>query len=490
MHGPLTLDAQRLPKRVRPRCLWLIGTIILTASFSLWPNFSLWANENNQATNETIQLTNGEWAPYYGAKLPYQGFDSHIVQAAFATQGVNVHYQFYPWVRALHIAKNDPSFRGGVSWGSTQEYRQDFLISQPTSSYEMVFFHRADIPFEWKSYESLQGLKLGLTLSYAYPEELIKYIENNDIEVEWSSQGELNFKKLARGRIDVYPDDKLVGLSVINRIFKPQAVEKITFNPKAINTDKLHLVLAKNNPDNPRLLALFNQGLKEIKRNGTYDKIMGELSLGMYDIASDFTVAIADIYSQDFINEHGETVNLISMLEEIYSNAGIKASFLIYPSERAVKLANSGVVQALDLRVKSVSGSKELLPVDVPIHYMSIKAYGIEDNATPSFNIRRAKLVGVLGMQYFKTSHQYRGIELVESIDKAVQLVIKGRADAVIVPRYVYAMLKQRYPQLTPLTAELDRVPLYHYVHRSQYKIIPVLENSVVEVTQRNKAQP
>ncbi|MGF1740565.1 transporter substrate-binding domain-containing protein [Vibrio profundum] len=484
MHGPFTLDTQRLHKRVRPCCLWLIVAVTLTA------NFSLWANKNNQPTNETIRLTSGEWAPYYGAKLPYQGFDSHIVQAAFATQGINVHYQFYPWVRALHIAKHDSSFRGGVGWGSTKEYRQDFLISQPTSSYEMVFFHRADMPFEWKSYASLQGLKLGLTLGYTYPEELIQYIEDEKIDVEWSSQDELNFKKLARGRIDLYPDDKLVGLSVINRIFKPQAVEQLTFNTKAINTDKLHLVLAKSNPDNSRLLTLFNQGLNEIKKNGTYDKIMGELSLGMYDIASDFTVAIADIYSQDFINEHGETVNLISMLEAIYSNAGIKASFLIYPSERAVKLAHSGVVQALDLRVKSISRSKELLPVEVPIHYMSIKAYGIEDSSSPSFNIRRAKLVGVLGMQYFKTNHQYQGIELVENIDKAVQLVIKGRADAVIVPRYVYAMLKQRYPQLAPLTAELDRVPLYHYVHRSQYKIIPVLENSIVEVTQRNNTPP
>ena len=64
---------------------------------------------------ESIRLTNGEWSPYLGQNLPHHGVASRIVEEAFALQGVQVQWEFYPWARALRSAEQGKS-DGAAVW--------------------------------------------------------------------------------------------------------------------------------------------------------------------------------------------------------------------------------------------------------------------------------------------------------------------------------------------------------------------------------------
>ena len=55
---------------------------------------------------ETIRLTNGEWLPYMSANLKYNGVASRIVTEAFALEGIEVVYSFFPWKRAYALVSN------------------------------------------------------------------------------------------------------------------------------------------------------------------------------------------------------------------------------------------------------------------------------------------------------------------------------------------------------------------------------------------------
>ncbi len=221
---------------------------------------------------ETVYLTNGEWPPYYGENLPHYGFDSHIVTEAFALEGVKVVYKFYPWARALYMSQTGES-DGGVGWGDGAEYLKDHYISEVTSTYSLVFFHRKDHPFDWKTYNDLKGLRVGLTIAYDYPEELKTMETKGEIKAERVPKDEQNFRKLLAGRIDIFPDDAVVGLSQMKQMFTPDQTAQIVCHKTVLSTRTLHLLLSKKKERNARLIKMFDEGLKGLKQNGTYDAI-------------------------------------------------------------------------------------------------------------------------------------------------------------------------------------------------------------------------
>lgn len=231
---------------------------------------------------ETVYLTNGEWPPYYGEKLPHYGSDSHIVTQAFALAGVKVIYNFYPWARALYMSQLGKS-DGGVGWGNGAGYQKDHYISEVTSTYSMVFFHRKDYSFDWKTYNDLKGLRVGLTIAYDYPEQLKTMEAQGEIKAERVPQDEQNFRKLLAGRIDIFPNDVLVGASQMKQIFTPEQTAQITSHSIALKTGTLHLILSKKKERNARLIKLFDEGLKRLKQNGTYDAIQRAVKRGEYN---------------------------------------------------------------------------------------------------------------------------------------------------------------------------------------------------------------
>ena len=58
-----------------------------------------------KAAKPVVRLATLEWEPYIGTRMPDQGYTAALVRAAFARQGMDVKIEFYPWARALHLAR-------------------------------------------------------------------------------------------------------------------------------------------------------------------------------------------------------------------------------------------------------------------------------------------------------------------------------------------------------------------------------------------------
>ncbi|MCX4025889.1 transporter substrate-binding domain-containing protein [Endozoicomonas sp. SM1973] len=242
--------------------------------------FSCWCSLFAQA-EEVIRITNGEWPPFMSQDYLNYGAGSHIVSAAFALENIKVIYGFYPWKRAMKEA-SEGKWDATLLWGKNEERQQYFLYSDPVLTLRTVFFHRKDMPFNWKNWDDLKGYKVGVTRGYYYGEGLKKSIEKNIFEVDIGNTDVINLHKLLAKRIQLFVIEPEVGYELLAEHFTDASTELLTNHPRPLRETQWHLLISKKSPKAQYWLEKFNKGLKVLTLNGKLDQIMEDVLLGKY----------------------------------------------------------------------------------------------------------------------------------------------------------------------------------------------------------------
>lgn len=225
--------------------------------------------------DQTVRITNGEWPPYLGRDLKYNGLASRIIAESFKLEGVTVIYGFFPWARALMLARQG-TWDGTAVWLHNAERERDFYLSDPVIESRWVFFHLKSTVFDWRSIDDLKGLRIGATVAYDYGEAFQSAEAEKRIYVERVASEKLNFRKLIARRIDIFPADVKVGYSMAMATLKPEEVSMLTYHPLPVHAAQLHLLLSKKIKGNRELVSIFNRGLGAIRSNGSIDKYVSE----------------------------------------------------------------------------------------------------------------------------------------------------------------------------------------------------------------------
>ncbi|MBU1170362.1 MAG: ABC transporter substrate-binding protein [Proteobacteria bacterium] len=232
---------------------------------------------NVSSSEETIRLTNGEWAPYFSENLEYYGVGSRIVTEAFALEGITVIYGFFPWSRGLKLAENG-SWDGAVGWEINAEREQDLYASDDVWETPWVFFYMKKNTFDWKAFDDLKDVRIGATLGYMYTKEFLDAERSGKISVDrGATSDQQGFRKLMAGRFDIFPQLIDVGYYQLNASYDAQTVNLFTHHPTPFGKHKEQLLLSKKHERNIRLIKLFNKGLRQLKDSGKYDEYFNEL---------------------------------------------------------------------------------------------------------------------------------------------------------------------------------------------------------------------
>ncbi len=233
---------------------------------------------------ETVRIASGEYAPWTSKNIKGAGFTNHVISEAFARVGYRVEFEYYPWKRAFNSAKTGEKFHATSYWYYSDERTQFFHYSDPLQHEETVFFHlENNPPDDWQSLSDLDGKRIGVTRGYTYINEIWEAHESKAMSIHVADTDEINFRKLLKGRIDLFLMETVSGTKLLHDKFSAEETARITFDPNPLFEAVAHLLFNKNRADAEDVMAAFDRGLAEIRADGTYQKMEADLIAGGYD---------------------------------------------------------------------------------------------------------------------------------------------------------------------------------------------------------------
>ncbi len=216
-----------------------------------------------------VTLTAGPWPPFTGEDLGANGIAAKIVSDAFESQGYRVSFLFRPWMRAFAEAKTGQGqVSGSILWRRTKDREKDFFYSEPVITVDVVFFHLKTTLFDWRELSDLQAFRVGVVRGFKYEDEFDVAVGSGLISADLVASQEINFKKLLKGRISIFPVVRQSGYATIEKMFPPETAALFAHHKLPLARQKLYLILSKKVAGNKKILDAFNRGLALVQRTG------------------------------------------------------------------------------------------------------------------------------------------------------------------------------------------------------------------------------
>jgi polar amino acid transport system substrate-binding protein len=131
------------------------------------------------AADKVVQLTSLDWPPYSSKTLSEQGASVAVAKAAFKAMGYELQVSFYPWSRAIALAKDSSSqYAGYFPDYFSDEQAKDFIYSEPMGSSPLGFAERKDKSINWSSLSELEPYTIGIVQDYINTTEFDVMVAN------------------------------------------------------------------------------------------------------------------------------------------------------------------------------------------------------------------------------------------------------------------------------------------------------------------------
>ena len=156
----------------------------------------------------------------------------------------------------------DVNFPTGIKFAKTQELiyiKEDFVFTKKGNPMLITI-------------QDLEEKKIGITLGYPYVFELT---HNNLIKLETAITDEQNAIKLIKGRLDAFVVEEKSGLKAFK---KTNLYKEMQYNPRIPLSRQDVYFAFQYTDDGNKFAELFSNALKEMKKDGTFGKIMSKVN--------------------------------------------------------------------------------------------------------------------------------------------------------------------------------------------------------------------
>ncbi len=224
-----------------------------------------------QSQNKTISITTCDWEPYAGEALQNYGFTSEIITQAFKAVGYETKITFYPWKRALLMTEQgryDAVYNAYYS----EERTKTFLYADPYTSSKIYVCAKKDKDIKFSTIQDLAKYRIGVVAGYITSPEF----DNADyLKKDPADSDIVNLKKLLADRIDLIIIDKYTAIYHLKTspYFKETASD-VKFIEPVLSELPVYIMFSRAITDSPQKQKDYNRGLKIIKSNNTYSRIL------------------------------------------------------------------------------------------------------------------------------------------------------------------------------------------------------------------------
>ena len=238
----------------------------------------------NSTFAETIHLMAGNWPPYLSPKMEKNGIAGKIVTEALEMKGHKVEIHFAHWQESMAWGKKGRTPKGGkvhgtLLWFKTPEREKNFHYSEPLIHEKHVFFHRKESPVIFNKLSDLSRLRIGAIIGFHYGKEFAEAEKKGRIKVGRTYLCEFAFAYLVHKKIDLFPQEMLVGYHQLKEYFPKKLQRMVTHHDKKpLYEGWSHLLLSKKHSQNQKLISDFNEGFKKLKEQGKVKAYLNEIT--------------------------------------------------------------------------------------------------------------------------------------------------------------------------------------------------------------------
>lgn len=236
---------------------------------------TLFSLPRGEAASPHLRLTLNEYAPYIGARIPYQGILSRLVREAFALEGVGITLVDVPNNRSI-AGPMAGLYDGTFGWAYTPERAEKLLYSDALLTYHMVFFQRKERIINWQSMADLTPYTIGITKGNFVSNDFSRLQQEGKLRVDEGPDDASGMRKLLLQRIDLFPMEKEAGQYLLASLFQPGQQRQIVVNNHTIWEVPVHLLIYRGHPQAADLISRFNRGLAKLKESGQYERLISD----------------------------------------------------------------------------------------------------------------------------------------------------------------------------------------------------------------------
>lgn len=247
--------------------MWLLVT-----SFCVLVGSSAYA----QAKDKLNIILGPDYPPYYykdGAT--YKGMDIEKLAEIFKRMKQDYTISDVPWLRALNMIKEG---RADILVNVLKKPEREVFADFPKESFAeeiQVLFTRKDLGIKYDGdLSTLAKYKFGVMNGYSYGTAFDDAVKTGTLKVEEVNSNIANFKKLASKRIDLVCENVFVGTYYLKQM---NAADQMVVLKPPVGVTASYLAFSKKK-NLKEVLEKSDQILADMKKDGTYDKIVAKYS--------------------------------------------------------------------------------------------------------------------------------------------------------------------------------------------------------------------
>lgn len=177
------------------------------------------------------------------------------------------------------------------------------------------------------------------------------------------------------------------------------------------------------------------------------------------------------------------------VLKEAYSRIGEEVQFELFPIERSVVVANDGITDGELARMAGIQKKyPNLIQVSVPVSSFDIFVYSRFQIFTVKGwqSLKPYKFDFIYGFKYAEKMSKGMNTSRIKSRFQALSKLNEGRSHLFVGVLSTECAIKRfKFTHIKRLTPPLDKVVMYHYLHKKNKNIVKKLE-TVLSNMQKN----
>lgn len=238
---------------------------------------SVWLMIPSITNSETIIMTGDKWCPFNcDPKSAKMGYMVEVAKIIFERKGHNIDYQVNSWVKSI---ENVRISKATALVATTKFDAPDFIYpSKSMGSNKDCFYVKAGDIWAYNSIEDLKTRKLGAVLGYAYSANITTYIHQNPKATmlgHGSNPLAMNLKNLDSGAVNVIVENPFV----FNYFVIEEKIGEKYEEAGCTEDNDLYIAFSPKNPRSKEFAKILTEGIDELRKDGTIDKIISKYSL-------------------------------------------------------------------------------------------------------------------------------------------------------------------------------------------------------------------